>query len=277
MRLTNPSRIALFFLAIPLCYIGYQVFEERSVSWAYWILLPIVPMIALLIFAPQIDYWWHKKYPLPVDDRLLAWINKHDRFYQKLSKEDKHKYLYRMSLYLEARAFESIGGDDKHRIPDDLQCMIASQGIQIAFYRDDFLIGEFDRIFAYKHPFPSPKMQFLHTLETDAEDGLIILALDYATSGILNPNQFYNITLHAYAEALIKANPSYNWPVVPESAWDIITTCLGFTKDQIEQVIGYELLDLLPIAMVTYLLHSDRMKYADPVLYQQIEQAYLNK
>ncbi|MBK8348424.1 MAG: hypothetical protein IPL08_12655 [Saprospiraceae bacterium] len=129
--------------------------------------------------------------------------------YQQLHESDRSKFEYRMTLYIEGRLFSSVGSELRD-VPEDIKCMVAAHGIEMCLGIDDYLIGDMDRIYLYKHPFPTPDFPFLHTVETNIEDGVIILSLEQLTNAVISPETHYNIGYHAYAEAFIGTQKRHN-------------------------------------------------------------------
>ncbi len=241
MRIYSFSKIIALPFVILFAGILYYILEVDDTYW-WTSIIPLVILVAIYTLHPQIDYWYHTKKPVPLDEELLVWLRKYSPYYNKLKDSDKEKYETRMSLYLEARAFTSIG-EEKRKVPEDVKCAIASQGIMMNMGNEDFLIGDMDRVFLYKHPFPSPRMQFLHTVETFYEDGTLIFSLSHLIPGLIHSDQYYNIVMHGYAEAYLQVYDK-GYPIIADQTWEGLEAINGFKRGDIEATLGYKIDDI---------------------------------
>lgn len=272
MRIYSLSKVLatpIIISTIALVYYQY----DNEIEIGLWILIPLFLLVVLFISHGYIDYWYHTKYPLPLDKEVKSWLNKYSTFYQNLKPSDKEKYEYRMSLYLEGRSFMSVGSEQKE-LPEDIKAIIATSAIQINFNKKDILVGEFDRIFVYKHPFPSPKHQYLHSVETDGEDGVIIYSLEHLIPGIINPGTYYNIGMHAYVEAFTLAYPALDFPWNLDADWSDVESISGLKKDFILATLGLESVDMFVVLGTCYFTYPDKFEHRLPRLYQEMERLF---
>jgi hypothetical protein len=126
----------------------------------------------------------------------------------------------------------------------------------------------------YKHPFPSPKFKFLHTAETDIEDGVIIFSLEHAEAAFLQPEQFYNVAWYAYAEAFVKAYPNEDYPEIDDDTWSIIEKVQGLTQEKIMNTLGYESVDILPILISSYFYDAKKLASLNPTLHRSLQDIF---
>lgn len=258
MRIHSLSRI----IAIPIAAIAVIAFfyvPKHDYILFYYLLIPLMLLSALYVSYPYIDYWWHTKYPIPLDEELINWLNKYSKFYQGLDNSDKDKFEYRLGLYLEAREFKMMGSE-LQEVPEDIKAMLAIHAIMISFMHKDFLIGDYDRIYMYKHPFPTPKKQFLHTVEAEHEDGMIIVSLEHLLVSIIEPEKYYNVAMHGYAEAFVAANPTLDYPVNKRSHIEAIEDISGMSLTKIQKTIGYKEIDLLYVLINLYFTFPNRFQ-----------------
>jgi hypothetical protein len=136
--------------------------------------------------------------------------------------------------------------------------MIAAHAVRVTLKYDDFLIGDFDRIMMYKHPFPSPRHKFLHIVETEVEDGVIIFTLDYLMNGVLEPAQYYNIAYHAYVEAFCKQNPTIDFSFIESVTTDHMELISGFKVEDLLTTLGYKSLDPVPVVVTYYFTFREK-------------------
>lgn len=257
MRIHSISKVIAFPLLLATGYGAYRMFDHNYSDDFPYILIPVVLLTVLYISYGQIDYWWLQKYPIPLDDKIKKWLTDYLPFYNNLDLSNKALFDKRLSLYVEAREFKLIGNKELDDVPFDVKNILASQPVRLCLGLEDFLIKDLDRVYLYKHPFPSPRFQFIHTYETDVVDGVVILSLEQAINGIVQPKNHYNITLHAFAEAFIHLHPQYQYPEVESYGWDKINEFSGLKKDLILAICGYDSIDLLPVHIVAYFEFSE--------------------
>lgn len=272
MRIYSLSKVLGTPITIGTIALAYYQYAN-GITIGLWILIPIFLMVILFISHGYIDYWYHTKYPVPLDKEVLAWLKKYSSFYQNLKPSDKEKYEYRMSLYLEGRSFMSVGSEQKE-LPEDIKAIIATNAIQMNFNKKDILVGDFDRIFVYKHPFPSPKHQFLHGVETDGEDGVIIYSLEHLIPGITNPDTYYNIGMHAYVDAFTLAYPSLDYPWNLNADWDDVETVSGLSKKVILSTIGFDTADLFVVLATCYFTYPVAFEAKLPKLFEEMKRVF---
>jgi len=256
MKIHSPTQVGMSLLFMCALGIAYDVFINESEALINWFLVLIFLFIALYVFKAQTDYWWHKEYPLPIEPEIKKWLVHNFPFYNSLEGETKQKFEDRLGLYIEARLFTSLGSKERE-VPEDLKAMIAAHAVRVTLNYEDFLIGDFDRIMMYKHPFPTPKHQYLHIVETEVEDGVIIFTLDYLLNGVLKPDQYYNIAYHAYVEAFCKQNPTIDFSFLETVTKDHMHLISGFKVEDLLTTLGYKSLDPVPVIITYYFTFRD--------------------
>jgi len=261
--------LPILILLIGILYLHYSM---DAIS-GYWIALPVVLGAVVFVSYQEIDYWYISRNPIKLDAEVLNLLNKYVPFYRNLNNEEKEKYNLRLSRYISSRSFKSVGSELKN-VPYDIKAMISTNAIQLAFYMDDYLIGDFDRIFVYKHPFGSPRYKFLHTVETEAEDGVMIYSLEHLVPGITNPDIYYNIGMHGYVDAFIKANPTAAFPPRLNADWYDIHAISGLSKKQILATTGYDSADLLVVLGTCYFTYPLAFEKRLPQLKKELDQLF---
>lgn len=269
MRIYSLSKVLALPVILIILGILYLEFSVRY-STGYWILLPVFLGVVLYISNRHIDFWFLNKYPLKLDKEVLELLEKYIPFYNNLDQESQNKYHTRLSKYISGRSFKSVGSEMKN-VPYDIRAMISTNAVQLAFYQEDYLIGDFDHIFVYKHPFGSPRFKFLHTVETEVEDGVIIFSLEQLIPGITNPELYYNIGMHGFVDAFIKANPTAPFPPRLNADWFDIHAISGLSQKQILATIGFENVDLLVVLATCYFTYPENFKERLPVLNKELD------
>ncbi len=229
-RVHSISRIIATPLLIIAGYILYRSFQERmDTSWI--IFVPASLLVVLYVFHGPLDHWYLTKFPPVIDSILEKWLYSFFKPYAAFSESTRKKFNDRLMLYLEGRLFYSVG-QEKNNLPEDIKCMIAAHGIHMSLGFEDYLIGDMDRIFLYKHPFPSPALPSLHNVEIHVEDGVILLSLEQLQGAILYPEQYYNTAYHAYAESIFATHTDINQDLIPAD-WALIERIAGWSNDDI--------------------------------------------
>ena len=259
MRIRSLSWLLSAPLVVAACIIGALYWGDGSGQFLL-ILIPVIPLLAIYFGKDQIDYWYLQKYPYPLDQRIVSWLNKYDSYFLSLSDENKKEYQNRLSNYLFAREMVIVANKETRELPEDIKAVIATQCIKITMGHEDYLLGDFDRIYCYTHPFPSPAIPKLHLYETEKEDQMVILSMDHAIKGVIDKKVF-NIALQAFLEAYIYIYPAKDYPTVHDYGWTIPEQIFGLTHLQIQKYTGVEVSDILAVHMNAYF--TNREKYSE--------------
>ena len=234
-----------------------------------WILFPLVIATAVVIFQGQIDFWWNERNPVPLDPPISDWLKKYDPYYTSLETNQRQNYDNRLVMYMQGRAFVSVGREH-HDVPNDIQAIIASNAVKMLISKKDYLLGDMDRIYLYKHPFPTPRHQFLHTVETDIEDGVFIFSLEHLVPGMINPKEHYNIAMHGFAEAFQRVFPKEDFTYLDQITWDQIEEVGYHSKDKILKTIGFNQTDITTVAINHFFTHPRRFNLMIPAVYERL-------
>jgi len=236
MRIHSLSRLLTLPLIVAIIAILYMKYELEYRDVSVWLLVPILIGTVILIFKGQIDFWWNERNPAQLEKPIVDWLLKYDPYYKSLHPDKRLAYDNRLVTYMKGRAFASVGSE--HRgVPEDLQAIIASNAVKLMMSKKDYLLGDMDRIFLYKHPFPTPRHQFLHTVETDIEDGVFIFSLEHLIPGIINPKEHYNIAMHGYAEAFQRVYPKEDFTYLDLISWEQLEEIGYHSKDKVLKTI----------------------------------------
>lgn len=255
--------LPIVLAAIIILYLGPNRTSETSI----FIFIPVILLVVIYVFHGPLDHWWLSKYPLKFDPLLKVWLEKYFEPYKYLDEDHKKVFEYRLTLYMAGRLFQSVGAEMRE-VPEDIKCMVAAHGVIIGLAHKDYLIGDMDRIYLYKHPFPTPDMQFLHNVEVNAEDGVIILSLEQLTNAVLHPDKYYNTAFHAYAEAFLITQKNITYPDVSDT-WQIIEKISSWDQDNILNQTGLK--DVNPLVVHIALYHSmpEMYKSISPELWEK--------
>lgn len=263
------------FIAAPFAFALVYIFYQSAVDYDFrdahsWIIFPLLIIcVALYLFSPQIDFWFHKKYPIALDQPVINWLEQKFPFYQQLGEADQKLFRDRLSLFMEAKEF-SLMRAEKFDMPEDMKFIIAAHAVWLGLGREDYLLDKFERIIAYMHPFPSPFYKQLHTVEAELQDGVVLLAFEYVLKAITEPGN-YNIALHGFADAFHELHSAINWPQITAQDEDQLQELSGLTTQRICDTIGFERVEPILVAIHHYLRFPHNFKEHLPELYQRLD------
>lgn len=269
MRIHSLSRILSLPIALSILTVLYVSYELEYQNAMIWILFPLVIATAVVIFQGQIDFWWNERNPVPLDPPISDWLKKYDSYYSSLDPNQRQNYDNRLVMYMQGRAFVSVGREH-HDVPNDIQAIIASNAVKMLISKKDYLLVDMDRIYLYKHPFPTPRHQFLHTVEIDIEDGVFIFSLEHLVPGMINPKEHYNIAMHGFAEAFQRVFPKEDFTYLDQITWDQIEEVGYHSKDKILKTIGFNQTDITTVAINHFFTHPRRFNLMIPAAYERL-------
>lgn len=257
MKIYSLSRVLVLpvvLISSIFLYLDY----EHSNSLSIWIIVPVLLLVALYVFHGLIDHWWLKKFPVPFDPKLKQWLERYFPFYGIMNDNARTKFENRMTLYHDGRLFQKVGSE-LGDVGEDIKCMISAHGLLMSMNDSDYLIGDMDRIFLYKHPFPTPMYPYLHNVEVNIEDGVLIFSLEQMTNSILFPKDYFNIAYYAYGVALSEISPK-KYDVEVETSLDRFGEIMSITVETMLQQIGLQDVNYKAIHMSLYFSHHESYK-----------------
>ena len=267
MQIFSLSKIIILPLVVSALIILYIGEANGNYDMTVWVVIPVILFAIVIIFMGQIDYWYHKRFPLPLDQKIVEWMQRFNPYYIALDDNDKKKFRDRLSLYIEGREFKSVGKEVRD-VPEDIKGIIGSIPVMLTFHGDDFLLGDYDYVYLYKHPFPSPQYQYLHTVEVNHEDGVFLFSLEHLLPGITRSDEFYNIGLHAYVEAYINVH-KLNQP--DDITWEDIEQISPYSKEDIIKITGHKEINIFAVLITCYFMFPEKMKTHKPAKYRELE------
>lgn len=272
-KFSNVISIPFFLAAL---YFLLRLVDDTHDLTASWAIIPLVALVLIYLFQPQIDYWWLSRNPIEIDKEVRDMIHKTNPFYRALSGPEKEEFHKRLLLYERGREFIAKGMEKDTNVPYDIRYMISQIPVSLSFWSKSFLIENYDRLVVYKHAFPSPLKKFLHTYEINEEDGVIIFSLEHAEASFFQPKQFFNVAWQAYTEAYLDANPDL--VLLPEGfGWNDYERVTGFSKEFLEKTAGFSEISLAAATLVAYFIYPDELKSKENGLYQVLNRTFGTK
>ena len=274
MRIYKFSNILAIPFVIALVFFIYLLIQDTHDLRVAYAIIPLTLLVLIYLFQPQIDFWWLSRKPIPLEESMVKLLERTNTFYRTLPPEQKAEFDKHLILYINGRSFMAKGMESDNTPPYDVQIMIAQIPTTLNFSSQDYLFKPYERIILYKHAFPSPIHKFLHTFEIHEEDGVVIVSLEHAEAAFFNPQQFYNVAWHAFAQAYIL---KHNWRPLDandENVWRAIAQNTSFTKDYISKTLGFEEVDLSAVLITLYFTVGQMLESILPELHKTIQKRF---
>jgi len=269
-KFSNVLSIPFFLAAL---YFLLRLIDDTHDLTASWSIVPLVVLVLIYLFQPQIDYWWLSRNPVEIDKGVREMIHNTNPFYRNLAQAEKDEFHKRLLLYEKGREFIAKGMEKDTSVPYDIRYMISQIPVSLSFWSKNFLIEKYDRLVIYKHAFPSPLKKYLHTYETNEEDGVIIFSLEHAEASFFQPKQYFNVAWQAYAEAYLSENPDL-LKLPSNYTWNNFETITGFSKDFVERTAGFGEVSLKAATLVAYFLYPHGFQMNEKELYQKLSSTF---
>ena len=225
---------------------------EHYQSAHIWSLIPsIFGLVLLYVFQEQIDKTWWSKFPPLLDDKIKAWISVYSPFYQQLSPIDQKKFEGRLSQFMKLKDY-TLKVEKDYQLEEDVKALLSHEYIRISFNNKNYHFQLFGHFVLYNHPFASPDYQFLHTIEVNQEDGVVILSKEQLINGFNPDNRQFNIGLYAAAICWLAQFPRLNYPEM--TVIDIGDYCeqMGYSLESITQTTGLRRISKLALSIYSY-------------------------
>ena len=217
------------------------------------IILPAIAAAGAYTLSPQIMWWWWQRNAPDLPTDLAPLLQRFD-LYRKLNPDEKREFRRRTFLIKEATYLHGQAIDE---LPEDVRIMVAASAASVTFYRSEFLLEHFDTIIFYRHYFPTPVHEVLHSSELHTEDGAIIWTLNVFLRSVIEPQKYLHLGLYEYGRALFSTDPELYKALNDTSlTFAEVERISQFTEVKLKEFIGLAELDLAAITQVLYFTHS---------------------
>jgi len=262
-------RLLVFLLAAAAAFAAYHA-EYTNTKYAAYVIPPVVLGTLLVIFRPQIDWWWYNRFPPSVDQSTQQFLQEYMPFYQRLGDSGRARFHKRMALIRMGKDFQSRAQDE---MPDDMKVIYAANQAMLTFHLDQFLLPDFEHIIVYPWEFPSPAYpEHFHASEIFVEDGVIMLSAQHMLNGFMFDEQYHNVCLHEQLNALRVCEPNWPWPSLPEEElWPPLERISKLPRKQVLDWIGRPDVEVNTVAMVYYFTYPASFQHHLPELHLQLE------
>lgn len=249
----NPVR-AIYLSCACLIAIGLLLSWAADQPYSALLILPLLVAAGVYTLSPQIMWWWWKSNPPDLDVSLAPLLERFD-LYRRLDLDGKREFRRRTFLLKEATDIE---GKAIEHFPVDVKVMVAASAATITFHREEFLLEGFEKVVFYRHFFPSPELEVLHSSELYPKDGAIIWTLNVFLRSCIEPTKYLHLGLYEYGRALMYLEQNLR-SKLDALAFDypLIETITSFPEDKLKAFIGLEELDMAAITLVLYHTHRE--------------------
>lgn len=259
-----------FIFGLALCY--FLTWKGYGSHYAMWMIPQGVLLALVVVFLPQINWWWYCKYPPNLDDVVVKWLETYHRFYKELSPENKIIFRQRLALYLMAIKF--IGRNEEEQIEYDVQAIIASNIIHITFGMDNFLTGKFEHIVVYHGAFPSPEYPHTwHYSELYEQDGVLLFSRDQVINAFIQDPRVFQVGLYEFARVLFIINPHWEIPSLEDENIEVLQEISSMANGDVKNTIGLEEIDWRAVATHHFLRFPEKMESKLPEYYKILQRA----
>ena len=275
MRISSISVIIALPFILLVILTGYGLFINEKSTYFYPFIAFVILLVAIYTLQPHIDFLWDKKYPKTLEDKDKVFLQGFSSFYNNLSEDDKTKFEQRVYVFIRSKSFKLVKKEQKE-LPQDFKIAIASTAIQLSFELNDYLFKKFDHYFVYDHPFPSPKIQFLHSVEVDTEDKMVIFDIELLINSLNIKNNIFNIGLFAFSEIFhkIKGNTLLFSELNDKIYWEKIYKIANFNKEYLEQILGFLPPYQFSILSTLFFTHKTNFEIELPIQFNELKLIY---
>ncbi len=248
----DPLR-AIYLAAACLILLGAVLTWQTNETYTWLMLLPAVAAAGAYSIAPQLRWAYWKRNPPDLPGAMAPIV---DRFplYRALDLAGKREFRRRAFLIRENTEVTGMATD---KIPPDVRLMVAASAATVTFYRADFLIPGFENVVFYKHLFPTPVHERLHSSELYPEDGVAIFTLNYFIRSVVEPDKYLQLGIYEYTRALFHTAPHVREALLPHTlTYPQIHQLTDFSETALKGFIGLEDLDLTAITVTVFHTHA---------------------
>lgn len=266
------TRFLILIGAVYLTYWLYYIIYYDMILSVYRLVPGIIFIVLVLIFAPQINYFFWKKYTPPLYPFEKEWLEKYNHFYRNLSKQDKIAFGKRVFLFQKAIAVEVKGLET---LPRDFLSAISSQQIMLTFGMENYLTEPYEKYIIYRTHFPSPLNPERHASESHDGDKVVIFAGNQLLFSIQEPEKYFNTGLYELVKILRSNMKTKVFPLLSKEEMSLIDRSSPYTRTDAARQCNQSLEDDFAYAVHHFFYFGDKMKMLSPLAYSRIK-TFLN-
>lgn len=259
----RPNRYFLVPLAM-LAGLSLLLIDRYGQQWIWALLLAAAGIVTVLIFSPQIDWWYWQRRDPELSPGLRTLLERRISFYQRLEPAAQREFRRRAFLIRESLDFT---GQAIEQVPEDVKLLPAIAAATVSFGREEFLFPEYEKVVLYPHPFPSPQYDFLHITEQYAPDGVLLFSMPHLMRSVVEEQSFPNLALYEYARIYRERYPGEEYPALEWPQLEAIST---FSQEAVVKFLGFEEPDVQALTSVYFFSFSARFRELAPEMYRAL-------
>jgi len=265
-------------IAIPFIIVavgsGYFVLMKELSSYLPVLIVSVIAIVAIYTLQPHIDFLYYRKHPQRLEIKDRTFLEKFSPFYNTLNDEEREIFEKRINVFIRSKSFKLVLVETLN-MPEDFKIAIAIPAIQLTYRLDDYLFGKFDHYFGYQHPFPSPEIQKLHSVEIKYEDQMTVFDIEMLINSFNPQNRLFNTGLYAFSGIYQHLNINIDFNLLEdEEFWKAVYAISGFTKDFLTLATGIEPSSQFQILSSIFFSHNTQFQVILPEQYKQLSKIY---
>jgi len=276
MKIHSFSRILAFPFIIVAGVILYFLFFMDEGSYGIYLIPLAVILASIYAFQPKIDFWWHMKYPPQLPSAIKKLVYNASLFFQDLEEDERQKFMDRLGVFMNHKAFYLMR-KEKEAMPEDMKALIACNAITLTYDQEKYLFGKFDYFIAYQHPFPTPNKRFLHSVEINNEDGVMLFNADQLMQSMIIKNGAFNIGLYAFGETFLQMNPLSDLAQADDPDPKLLPEKGNYSFEMITQQIGYKEVYFKAILLCLFFEEPELVKERYPEIYKACKSTFSSR
>ena len=264
-------------LYIPLFIIGLAIwfFSDYEHDYKVWVIVPMILVTIIYLLSNEINQWWWGKNTPQLPQKMKDWLTQYSSYYNSLTKDKKAFFEQLMSLFIETNQFYIVG-KEAEPVPYDIKGIVSHEAVKLMDLLGSNPLDKINRIVLYKHAFPSPAHQYLHTVECHKIDDVIIFSLEHLIPGLINNTRFYNIAMHGYIEMSKSVVIQDYLSSTHDYTWEDMTKISGLTENFIKSTVGLKDVNLATVALNFNIQYPEKFAAILPVESERIHRIWKN-
>lgn len=262
---------------ISICFmimaVGLGLYVWKGGTYYLAIIPGALLLVTVLVLKIPIDNWYFKRNPPRLDDQLVKALTLEYPILKTYSPEELENFNQNLARFiLDKDAYLVVSETEEL---DTTHTAIMSAPAVFMQGKNEFdPYDHIQKLAAYRHPFPSPKMKFLHPVEMDMEDGVAIISIEQMFAGLRNKKRFYSVVYHLWSEHYYQHH-GIDDEMIPTDFTSNIPKIFPYDRKAIDNLLGYKGARNAVIAMVAYWTFPVQLKATYPELFNYFDELFV--
>lgn len=264
------------FIAIgfALAAVGVALFLWKGGMYYILVILSIVLLVGIGVLKEPIDDYYFKKNPPKMDASLISALKKEYPMLNKFNEKNLKEFSTRLALFL-VRKDSYLVTSETEDLDTYHAALIAAPAVIMNMGLPRDAMNHIKKLVAYRHPFPSPKMPFIHSAEIDMVDGVAIVSLEQLFMSTRKPEEYYHIVFHLWASHFYQKNYDQGLPKIPDIFREHLTKIFPYSEKEITAILGYDSYKNLELAIVAYFLYPHQLHQYYPEITSELDTLFI--